>query len=409
MPAMSARRIFMAKFLYKAKTGPDKTIEGNIEADSEQMAANKLMQSGYYPIWIKKETAQGSEFRVQRIRAKEIAAFTRQLSELLNSGLALYNSLNVIENQTENAQLRLVIRGMKDSIKDGNSFSGSLKKYPNVFSDVYVNLVKSGEAGSLLNEVLGNIADFLDKEEDMKAKIMAALSYPILMGIVGALTIFILITFVAPRLVNMLTDMGQTLPLATRILIGLSDFIKRYWVLIIVFIGASALLLKSAMQQPVVKMNIDRLKLKLPVFGNMVKHAELARFTRMLSALLKNGVPMLSSLKITSGIIENRIIKEDLDFIHDDVKAGSTLALAIKKRKNFPILISNMTAVGEQGGFLDRMLLNIAHTYEVELDRIVKVITSLLEPIFILAIGLVVGFIVIAMLLPIFQISLTAH
>jgi type II secretory pathway component PulF len=399
----------MAKFIYKAKKGPDEILDGVIEADSEQMAANKLMQSGYYPIWIKKETAQDSEFRVQRIRAKEIAAFTRQLSELLNSGLALYNALNVIENQTENAQLRLVVRGMKDSIKDGDSFSDSLKKYPNVFSNVYVNLVKSGEAGSLLNEVLGNIADFLDKEEDMKAKIIAALSYPILMGIVGALTIFILITFVVPKLVNMLTDMGQALPLPTRILIGLGDFIRHYWVLIVIFISINALLLKRAMLQPIVKMNIDRLKLKLPVFGNLVKHAELARFARMLSALLKNGVPVLYSLKITSGIIENRIIKEDLDFIHDDVKAGSTLAAAIKKRKNFPVLISNIVAVGEQGGFLDRMLLNIANTYEIELDRIVKVITSLLEPIFILIIGGVVGFIVIAMLLPIFQISLTAH
>ncbi len=400
----------MAKFIYKAKKGPDEILEGTIEADSEQMAANKLMQSGYYPVWIKKqEIAQGVEGRNRKIRAKELASFTRQLSELLSSGLTLYNALNVIENQTENAQLRLVIRDIKDSIRDGNSFSDSLKKYPNIFSNVYVNLIKSGEAGSLLNEVLGNIADFLDKEEDMKAKIIAALSYPILMGAVGALTIFILITFVAPRLVNMLTDMGQALPLPTMILINLSDFIKHYWVLIIVFIGASSLLLKSAMQQPAVKMNIDRLKLKLPVFGNMVKHAELARFTRMLSALLKNGVPMLSSLKIISGIIENQVIKKDLDFIYDDVRAGSTLALAIKKRKNFPILISNMAAVGEQGGFLDRMLLNIANTYEIELDRIIKVITSLLEPIFILIIGSIVGFIVIAILLPIFQISLTAH
>lgn len=399
----------MAKFIYKAKKGPDEVTEGAIEADSEHMAAKKLMQSGYYPVWIKNAAVGDSETRVTRIRAKEISVFTRQLSELLNSGLTLYNALNVIENQTENDRFKLIIRSIRDDIKDGISFSEALTRHPRIFSNVYVNLIKSGEAGSLLNETLGDIADFLDKEEDVKAKIIAALAYPALMAGVGLLTIFILITFVVPRLVNMVTEMSQALPLPTRILMDLSGFIKDYWILLIIFTLTFIFLLRNVLINPAARINIDRLKLKLPVFGRLVKHVEFARFTRMLSALLKNGIPILHSLKITSGIIENHVIKEDLKFIYDDIKAGSTLGAAIKKRKTFPIVISNMVTVGEQGGFLDRMLLNIAHTYEIELDRIVKIATSLLEPIFILTIGLVVGFIVIAMLLPVFQISLIAH
>ena len=204
-------------------------------------------------------------------------------------------------------------------------------------------------------------------------------------------------------------DEGQQLPLPTRILIGASDFVRAYWFLLAIFIAGTVFLFKTGSSNPSGKNKIDRIKLKIPVFGDLLKNAELARFSRTLSMLLKNGVPMLDSLEITSDVIINSVIKEEIDEIYNDVKAGSSLALGIKKRKNFPVFVANMTAVGEEGGFLDKALLNIARSYETEADRAMKIITALLEPGFILIMGLVVGFIVVAMLLPVFEISLTAR
>ena len=221
----------MARFIYKAKKGPKEIKEDSIEADSESAALRQLMQQGYYPIWVKEASIDSAEkrdafsFSSKRIKTKDVANFTRQLSELLDSDLALYESLNIIENQIELPGLREVIKGIREKVRDGNTFSDSLKDYPRIFSNLYINLVRSGEAGSMLRDVLNNIADFLEKEEDVRSKIIAALAYPILMLIVGIATIFILMGFVIPKLANMFIEMGEVLPLPTRILIGFSGFI----------------------------------------------------------------------------------------------------------------------------------------------------------------------------------------
>jgi type II secretory pathway component PulF len=399
----------MAKFIYKAKKSPGEVLEGTIEADSENVAVNKLIESGCYPIWIKEEMAHEGETVFKKIKKRELANFTRQVSELLNSGLGLYNALNVIQNQAEGVYLKTVIGNIKDHIKEGKTFSGALKNYPFIFSDLYVNLVRSGEESGSLTEVLANIADFLDKDEDMRARLIAALVYPGLMAIIGFITIFVLIAFVVPRLVNMFIEMGEKLPLPTRMVIGLSDFIRDYWFLLALFAAIVIFLFQSSKSNITVKNSMDRFRLNIPIFGKLVKDVELARFSRTLSVLLKNGVPVLHSLQITSDVITNNVIKNEVMAIHKDVKEGMGLSHAIKKNTSFPVFIINMTAIGEEGGFLDRALLTIARSYEIEIDRIMKIITALLEPVFILIMGLVVGFIVVAMLLPVFQISLVAR
>jgi len=399
----------MPRFVYKAKKSPEDIVEGGIEADSESVAANKLIQSGYYPVWIREESAGEKKVTVSRVKAKDLANFTRQLSELIGSNLALYNALSVIENQTENGYLKMIVGNIKSMIKEGKAFSEALKKYPDIFSELYVNLVRSGEESGSLNEVLANIKDFLDKDQDTRDKIVAALAYPGLMVIVGLATIFILVAFVVPRIAGMFMEMNEQLPLATRMLIGISDFVRSYWFLLVIFMIGAIFLFKTGKANPVTKNKMDRLKLKIPVFGDLLKNTEFARFSRTLSMLLKNGVPMLDSLKITAGVITNSVIKEEVDEICNDVKAGSSFTLAIKKRKNFPVFVANMTAVGEEGGFLDRALFNIARSYEIEAERLMKIITALLEPCFILIMGLVVGLIVMAMILPVFQMSLAAY
>ncbi|MFH1854076.1 MAG: type II secretion system F family protein [Candidatus Omnitrophota bacterium] len=405
----------MTKFLYKAKKGPKEVTEGSIEADSENTAIKKLAESGFYPIWVKEEGGLSNEkntavrFFSKQIKVKDMANFTRQLSELLDSSLALFDALNLIEKQTDAPQLKVVIRNITDSIKDGKTFSESLGAHPRVFSNLYVNLVRSGEAGGMLKEVMANISDFLEKQEDIRSKVIAALLYPMLMAIVGIVTIFILMTFVIPKLANMFIEMGETLPLPTRMLISASNFIKNYWILFVLFAGGLAFFIRKSKTNKIARKAIDRFKLGLPIIGRLIKSSDLARFSRTLSTLLKNGVPILSSLKITSDIIDNEIIKEEVISIYTDVKTGSSLRAAIKKNTSFPQFIINMTAIGEEGGFLDRTLLKAAKAYEIEIDRAVKMMSSLLEPMIILIIGLVVGFIVIAMLLPVFQVSLTVQ
>lgn len=399
----------MPRFLYKAKKEPREIIERSIEAESQSVAIKKLTDKGLYPIWVKEESLTKDKTKaaglcIQRIKPKDVANFTRQLSELLDSGLPLYESLNIIRTQIEQHQLEKIINLIQRNIKDGKSFSDSLGAHPHIFSNLYVNMVRSGETGGVLSEVLSNIADFLEKQEDIKSKITAALAYPILMAGVGLITIIILMTFVVPRLVNMLIDIGETLPLPTRILIGCSDFTKRYWIFVLVFIAVAVFFIKRTKAS-----SIDRLKLKIPLFGNLLKDTELARFSRTLSTLLKNGVPILHGLKISSDVVMNNLIREDILKLHADVKAGSSLAVAVSKRASFPKFVENMAAIGEKGGFLDQTLMKVAHRYEAEADRTIKILSSLLEPGIILVMGVIVGFIVISMLLPVFQISLTVH
>ncbi|MBU4343319.1 MAG: type II secretion system F family protein [Candidatus Omnitrophica bacterium] len=394
----------MPHFIYKAKKGPKEIIESKIEADSEASAIKQLIQQGYYPIWVKEVSSVTVQKR-KPVKAKDLAIFTRQLSELLDSGLALYEALNIIENQIELPGLKEIIKGIREKVRDGNTFSESLKDYPRVFSNLYVNLVRSGEAGSMLRDVLNNIADFLEKEEDVKSRVLAALAYPMLMLIVGAGTIFILTGFVIPKLANMFVEMGEALPLPTRILIGFSDFIRNYWILLAIFVVGFVFFIAKTKPKGI----IDRFKLKLPIIGALVKDSELARFSRTLSMLLKNGVAILSALKITSDVIENEVIKNETLRIYNDVREGSSLAAAIKKNTSFPQFIVNMATIGEEGGMLDKTLFKAAKSYELESDRKIKILSSLLEPAIILIMGVVVGFIVISMLLPVFQISLTAH
>ena len=405
----------MTHFLYKAKKGPKEVLEGRIDADSENTAAKKLAEDGLYPIWIKednplsKEKNIGTRFFSERIKTKDLANFTRQLSELLDSDLPLFNALNLLEKQIGPPRLKAVIKNITDNIKDGKTFSESLGDYPHIFSNLYISLVRSGEAGGMLNEVMDHISDFLEKQEDIKSKIFAALIYPMLMVVVGIVTIFILMTFVIPKLANMFIEMGEILPLPTRMLIRFSDSVRSYWILFVIFAGGLVFFIRKSKSNRIAKKRIDRFKLRLPVIGRLIKNADLARFSRTLSTLLKNGVPILDSLKITSDIIDNEITKEGILCIYADVKAGSSLTAAMKKSTSFSPSMINMTLVGEESGFLDKVLLKVAKNYEVEIDRAVKMMSALLEPVIILIIGLVVGFIVISMLLPVFQISLTAQ
>ncbi|MBU1006157.1 MAG: type II secretion system F family protein, partial [Candidatus Omnitrophica bacterium] len=305
----------MAVFLYRAKTSSAKIIESEIEADSELSAARQLMRSGCYPLWVKAAPDSPKE-KTRHVEIKDLAIFTRELSELLDSGLPLYDALLMVENQTAGRVLREIVNGIRNMIKNGSSLSEALRSYPRAFPTLYVNLARSGEEGGLLKEALGNISEFLEKQLAVRSKILAALAYPALMAVVGIATVIIMMVFVVPKITGMLVDMGETLPFATRALIGVSDFLRDFWSLLAGLLILAVFFYKRSASSPVVKIAIDKIKLKLPVLGRLIKSSEFFRFSGTLSSLLKNGIPVLSALKLTAGVIDNELIKTKVLLMH---------------------------------------------------------------------------------------------
>ena len=401
----------MPKFIYKAKKNPAETTEGVVIADSRASAIQRISRMGYYLVSIDEYTKSDSILKrkiggfSQKIVLRDITNFTRQLSDLLESGLTIVKALEILRGQTENKRLKGVILDIKDCCVDGNPLSGALARHPKIFPNLFVSMIKSGEASGTLAGILKRLADFYDAQLEIRTKIKTALAYPILMSIVGAITIIVLMTFVIPRMMGMFGELGQSLPLPTLILVGISNFIKNYWWLILLAISTAILTFLKIYETTEGRRAIDRLKINMPVFGPLIKKVEIARFARTLATLLNSGVPILQSLRVVGDTVNNTVIKQEIANAARSVKDGSGLAGAFSKGAVIPDLVVNMIAVGEEGGHVERSLSKVAEGYERESDAAIKVMMSLLEPALILVLGLVVGFIVISMLLPVFEID----
>lgn len=405
----------MPKFIYTAKQSPKEEIKGALEAENKNAALRRLTAMGYFPISIEQEDeGHPASFACairgfKKVNIHDISIFTRQLADLLSAGLPLVKSLAVLEKQTEQRRLLSVIADIRDFVQDGNALSSALKRHPKIFPELYVSMVMSGEAGGSMENVLLHIAEFQESQEEIASKVKSAMIYPALMASVGAITILVLITFVIPRIVSMFKDLNQSLPLPTLILLDISNFIKNFWFILL----GTALLIYLAFKRLANshdgKAVMDRFKLAVPVFGQLTLKADIARFAKTLAALLANGVPILDALSVVTNIMDNEVIKDDLKIAQKEVREGSALAAGLSKGAYFPIFVNNMIAVGEESGAVEKALFKVAAAYEREVDRSVKTMTSLLEPLMILTIGLIIGFIVIAMLLPIFEISFVAR
>ena len=406
----------MRNFFYKARDSHKRMMEGILEAETEQEALGKLSQMGYFPLSIQREETfpQGQaaprSFRLfTRIRRRDITFFTRQLADLLESGLTLMRALDILREQTENPRLHEILADLASHVRDGRSFSDSLAIYPRIFSPLYVSMVRCGEVGGMLGGVLARLADFAEKEEELHVKLRSALAYPTLILSVGMGTIAVLLIFVVPKLVSLFQDVGQILPLPTRILIELSQWFVSYWWLVLSIAGLGVFLVRRGGLSQGGRFAIDRIKLRLPVWGSLIKKVEIARFARSLATLLSHGVPILQGMQVVVQATGNELLKRELQQIGEQLKGGDTLSQGMRRGRIFPTLVTHMVAVGEEAGALDRSLFKIADTYEREADRAMKLMTSLVEPVMILIMGSMVGFIVIAMLLPIFEIDLLAR
>jgi type II secretory pathway component PulF len=399
----------MSTYTYIAKSTPQQSIKGNIEADSEQEAINKLTKMGLFPISVLIQNLTLEKTRglsLKKIGNRDVVIFTRQLSTLIVSGVNILNGLNIVANQAPNKYFKAILNDVINKIKDGQSLSRSLSSYPDIFSNLYTSTIHSGEVGGHIEVSLNRLADFLEKTEEFKNSIRASLAYPLFVLIVGAATIVILLGFVIPRLVTMFEDMGQILPLPTRILIGLSGFLHTFGWLILGIIILSIFLLRRFFRTWRGKILWDNFKLKRIILGKILLRSEISRLMRTLSLLLSSGITIIYSLDISISVIENQILKLEMQKFKDKINDGLSFSQCLKDSKLFPPFVTNIITVGEETGTLEKSLLRIADDYERQVDRSLKNLVRLLEPVIILVMGLIVGFIVLSMLLPIFQINL---
>lgn len=401
----------MPKFIYQAKKGPQEKVSGMLEAKSQSQAIALIEENGLSPINVQeieeKSSAPGS-LSIRRVRRQEITVFTRQFSNLIEAGITISEALKILIQQAANSALRGIITNIEEQIKDGATLSEALSRYPKQFSQFYCAVVKAGELSGALETVLNRLADFNEQEEKIRADVMASLTYPALIAGVGALTIYALLAFVVPKITSMFEEMGQALPLATQILIAISKVFQGYWWLMLLAGVTFFFVFKRGKSQEE-KIFWDKLMLRFPVLGTLIQKSEMAHFVRTLSLLFESGVAILVALEAVSNTITNNAIKAEIRKIAQEIKDGSSLSAAIKKSSYFPPYVANIVSVGEEAGTLEKSLKRIAVSYEQDINRLMRTLTSLLEPVMILIMGLIVAFIVVAMLLPIFQINLMAR
>jgi general secretion pathway protein F len=404
----------MSVFEYVALDSRGRERKGFVDAPGVAAARQALREGGIYPVEIrqakeKESSALSSALEIgflQKISAKEVSIFTRQLSTLLGAGIPLVPSFTVLLAQTKNPLLQKILAQIRADLNEGKSLTASMENYPRVFPPFYINMVKAGEASGTINLVLERLADFSESQQELVSKIRSALAYPLIMLLVGSLVILLLMTFVVPKITGIFADMKQTLPMITVILIAISNFLKSFWwlILLIIFAGIAAFKYLTTGTQAGRRL-WDSFRLKAPVWGSLNMKIAVARFSRTLATLLQSGVPLLSAMEIVRNVVNNVYIGEAITRAAKDVEEGQSLAVPLAASGLFPPMVTEMIAIGEQTGSLEKMLNRIAIAYETEAQSDVMVMTSLLEPIMILLMGLIVGFIVFSILLPIFEMN----
>jgi len=404
----------MPVYEYKALDRAGKSINGIIDADSAVAARQRLRGSEIFPIEVKEASSKPRDPHstpvsvstlFKRIRPGEVAVATRQLSTLLGAGMPLVASLDALISQVTNPPFKKIMAQIKESVNEGNSLAHALSDHPRIFSNVYVNMVRAGEASGSLDVVLDRLADLGEHQQALRGRFKAALAYPVFMFFIGTLVLFFLITFIVPNITQIFKEMHHTLPLPTVMLIGASNFLKSFWWIIILAITCGVVVISRFKKTPKGHYLWDGTKLRIPVFGPINKKMAIARFGRTLGSLLQAGVPLISALQIVRNIVNNVIIADVIDKAVEEIQEGKSLANTLTQSQWFPSIAVQMISVGEQSGELETMLNKIADTYERDVESQIMAMTSMLEPVMILVMGLIVGFIVISILLPIFEMN----
>jgi general secretion pathway protein F len=414
----------MSEFRYQAVESSGASIAGVIEADDRKGALRLLGERGLFPskleaVAVASSIATGATLAAsgsppgfsfgQGVKRKQITALTREISALLAAGIPIPQALDSLGEEEENPALKAVILGLADAVRKGAALSAALEEHPKLFGKLYASMVRVGEEGGVLPKVMTDLATLLEHEDEVRGEVVSAVAYPVFVLIFGLSTVTVLLTVVLPKLFSMLEDMLPTLPLPTLILLDVSHGLHRYWFWMLIVLVALGFAARWYVRTPAGAMNWDAIKLRMPLIGPVVRAAALGRFARTLGTLAKSGVSLLPALKIVENTIGNRLLAQQVASVAEETRGGDSLAAPLRKLGLFPRTMIQMIDVGEQSGTLDQMLLKVAEIEERQMRARTKILISLLAPALILVVGALVGFMVIAILLPIFKMSRAIH
>ena len=400
----------MSQYAYKVRDSQGRVLEGQLEAGSADLVSHRLRELGYVPIAIeeRKDSALKSDIKIpwlsDRIKLKDIAIFSRQFATMINSGLSLLRTLTVLADQTENQASAQVARDISNDVEKGESLSVALAKHPKVFDRLYIAMVKAGETGGVLDQVLVQLADTIESQVALRAKVKSAMTYPVAVMALVVLILVGMLLFVVPMFDQMYSELGGSLPAPTQILINISNLVKSYFIFMAAGAAVGMWLFRRWVATDDGRAKWDRVKLKLPIAGGLVHKTAITRFSRTLESLLRAGVPILEALDITSETVGNAVMEEAVIDIQQRVKAGESMSGPMADHDIFPGMVTQMLAVGEETGAIDTMLDKIALFYEREVEATVEALTSLLEPLLIVVLGGSIGGMVVALYMPMFNI-----
>jgi type IV pilus assembly protein PilC len=399
-------------FAYQVRDRSGKIVNGTAEGDSPTAVAARLRQQGMTPLSITQEG--GGEglrrdisfpgFGRKKVKLKELSIFSRQFATMINSGLSLLRSLTILEQQTEGKELSRVIGEVRLDVERGSSLSAGLSKHPKVFNNLFIAMVRAGETGGVLDSVLLRLADNIEAAVSLRQKIRSAMTYPVVVFVLVMLILVAMLLFVVPMFETLYSELGGVLPLPTRILLAVSGAVTRFWYIVFGLIAVAAWGIRRWATTERGRVFMDRLKLRVPVFGPLFHKVALARFSRTLAVLMRSGVPILQALEIVSDTVGNKIMAAAIDDVQQSVKEGESIAKPLSQHEIFPPMVVQMLAVGEETGALDTMLTKIAEFYEQEVEATVEALTSLIEPVLIAFMGATVGSMVVALYMPMFNI-----
>ena len=412
----------MPVYQYRGYRNDGGSAAGIIDAENARVARLKLRKEGVFPTDVV-EQGQPSVRRQNGSRAKatyqpgrsatltsnDLALMTRQFATLLIAGLPLVDALGILVDQAEKKSAKALFADIREQIRGGKSLSAVLETYERDFSSIYVHMVRAGEASGALDQILFRLAEFLEKQSALKHKVTNAVLYPTLMLVVGISVLFFLMTFVVPKITAVFADMNQALPWPTVVLMSVSSFFADYWMAVVGLIISVIFLVRRSIRTEKGRMAADRITLRLPLIGDVARMVSISRLTGTLATMLASGVQLLDALDVSKRVMNNRVLEEAVEGARQNIREGETIADPLKRSGEFPALVTHMIAVGERSGEMEEMLRRVSQIFDGEVERVITRLTSLMEPIMILAMGIIVFFIVVAILLPIFEMGQMVH
>jgi type IV pilus assembly protein PilC len=401
----------MAVYTYKVRDLNGRILSGVIEADDEQKVVEHLRSRDYFITDITPQRVRNYSFNLPKfypkVKAKDMAMFCRQLATLMDAGVPILACLKILQEQTENLRLKDTLKMVISNLESGNSLANSIRPFPEVFPEILISMVETGEMSGALDEVMVRLANHFEREHDIREKAKSAMTYPIAIMVVSVFAITFMLVFMLPKILGMLPDTGEPLPLPTRMVLGISDAIRHFWWMIIIALAGIYGVIRKTLGQKTVQEIMDTFVLRVPIFGKLINYMIVSRFARSLGTMLKSGVGILEALGTVQRTLGNKMMAQEIELAKESILQGRGISDPLEGSKFIPPIAVQMIAIGEESGSLDTLLEKVAVFYDREVDNMLARLSTMVEPVMIVGIGLILGFIIIAMMLPMFTVMTT--